>query len=82
MEALVVSSKPWIDACWWLGEYKILPFYMGTAYNAFSMEDTMLHGQQKYAAQNIIHLCFKNRALAPLQIPASLYEGPIYLLLC
>ena len=25
---------------------------------------------------------FKNRALAPLQIPASLCEGPIYLLLC
>ena len=22
MEALVVSSKPWIDACWWKGEYK------------------------------------------------------------
>ena len=25
---------------------------------------------------------FQNRALAPLQIPASLYERPIYLLLC
>ena len=25
---------------------------------------------------------FQNQALAPLQIPASLYEGPIYLLLC
>ena len=25
---------------------------------------------------------FQNRALAPLQIPASLYEGPIYLLWC
>ena len=25
---------------------------------------------------------FQNRALAPLQIPASLYEGPIHLLLC
>ena len=25
---------------------------------------------------------FQNRALAPLQITASLYEGPIYLLLC
>ena len=25
---------------------------------------------------------FQNRALAPLQIPASLWEGPIYLLLC
>ena len=23
MEALVVSSKPWIDACWWKGEYKV-----------------------------------------------------------
>ena len=23
MEALVVSSKPWIDACWWKGEYKL-----------------------------------------------------------
>ena len=29
----------------------------------------------------IIYLYFKNRALAPLQIPASLCEGPIYLLL-
>jgi len=36
----------------------------------------------KYAAQNIIYLYFKNRALAPLQIPASLCEGPIYLFLC
>ena len=26
----------------------------------------------------IIYLYFKNRALAPLQIPASLYEGPIF----
>ena len=25
---------------------------------------------------------FQNQGLAPLQIPASLYEGPIYLLLC
>ena len=23
LEALVVSSKPWIDACWWKGEYKL-----------------------------------------------------------
>ena len=23
MEALVVSSKPWIDACWWKGDYKL-----------------------------------------------------------
>ena len=30
----------------------------------------------------LFNLYFKNRALAPLQIPASLYEGPIYLLLC
>ena len=30
----------------------------------------------------IIYLCFKNRALAPLQISASLCEGTIYLLLC
>ncbi len=34
MEALVVSSKPWIDACWWLGEYKPLPFCLGTAQNS------------------------------------------------
>ena len=32
--------------------------------------------------KNIIYLCFKTRALAPLQIPTSLCEGPIYLLLC
>ena len=30
----------------------------------------------------LFNLYFKNRALAPLQIPASLCEGPIYLLLC
>ena len=42
----------------------------------------LLRWQWKYAAQNVIHLYFKNWALAPLQIPASLCEGPIYLLLC
>ena len=41
----------------------------------------LLCWQWKYATQNIIYLCFKTRALAPLQIPASLCEGPIYLLL-
>ena len=30
----------------------------------------------------ILFISFQNRALAPLQIPASLCEGPIYLLLC
>ena len=30
----------------------------------------------------VFRLWFKLRALAPLQIPASLREGPIYLLLC
>ena len=30
--------------------------------------------------KNIIYLCFKNWALAPLQIPASLCEGTFYLL--
>ena len=42
----------------------------------------LLCWQWKYATQNIIYLYFKTRALAPLQIPASLCEGPIYLLLC
>ena len=42
----------------------------------------LLCWQWKYATQNIIRLYFKNRALASLQIPASLWEGPIYLLLC
>ena len=42
----------------------------------------LLCWQWKYTAQNIIYLCFKIQALAPLQIPASLCEGPIYLLLC
>ena len=59
---------------------------MGTAYNVCSMEDIaiswLLCWQWKYTTQNIIYLYFKNRALAPLQIPASLCEGPIYLLLC
>ena len=59
---------------------------MGTAYNVCSMEDIaiswLLCWQSKYATQNIIYLCFKTWALAPLQISASLCEGPIYLLLC
>ena len=59
---------------------------MGTAYNVSSMEDIeisrFLCWQWKYATQNIIYLHFKTRALAHLQIPASLYEGPIYLLIC
>ena len=42
----------------------------------------LLCWQWKYATQNIIYLCSKTRALAPLQIPASFCEGPIYLLLC
>ena len=29
-------------ACWWLGEYKLLPFCVGSAYNACSMEDTTI----------------------------------------
>ena len=69
-----------------VGEYKTLPFYLGTAYSVCSMEDIeiswLLCWQWKYTAQNIIYLYFKTRALAPLQIPASLCEGPIYLLLC
>ena len=59
---------------------------MGTAYNVCSMEDIkisrLLCWQWNYTAQNTIHLYFQNRALAPLQILASLCEGPIYLLLC
>ena len=39
---MIVLSKLWIDACWWLGEYKPLPFCLGTAYNACSMEDTAI----------------------------------------
>ena len=68
------------------GGVQTLPLCLGTAYNVCSMEDIaiswLLCWQWKYAAQNIIHLYFKNRALAPLQIHASLCEGPIYLLLC
>ena len=51
-----------------------------------TMEDIeiswLLCWQWKYATQNIIYLCFQTWALAPLQIHASLCEGPIYLLLC
>ena len=36
----------------------------------------------KHTTQNIIYPYFKTRALAPLEIPASLCEEPIYLLLC
>ena len=45
------------------GEYKTLPFCLGTAYNVCSMEDIkisrLLCWQWKYIAQNIIHLYFK-----------------------
>ena len=62
LEALVVSSKPWIDACWWLGEYKLLPFCLGTTYNVSSMEDIgnswSLCWQWKHTSQNYFHLCF------------------------
>ena len=42
----------------------------------------LLCWQWMYTTQNIIYLYFKNQALTPLQIHASLCEGPIYLLLC
>ena len=38
--------------------------------------------REKYDSQNIFVSQFKLWALAPLQISASLCEGPIYLLLC
>ena len=39
--------------------------------------------QNQHSLHDIYYLpLFQNRALAPLQIPASLWEGPIYLLLC
>ena len=36
--APVVSSKPWIDDCWWWGSINFT-FLLGTAYNVCSMED-------------------------------------------
>jgi hypothetical protein len=78
---------PAVECACWLrgGGKKTLPFCLGTAYNVCSMEDIeiswLLCWQWKHTAQNHIHLCFKKtRALAPLQIPASLCDGPIYLL--
>ena len=80
----VVSDQPW-SVLVGGGGVKTLPFCLGTAYNVSSMEDIeiswLLCWEWKHTAQNYIHLCFKARALAPLQIPASLYEGLIYLLL-
>jgi hypothetical protein len=46
------------------GGVKTLPFYLRTAYNVSSMEDSeiswLLCWQWKHAAQNYIHLCFKS----------------------
>ena len=36
--------------------------------------------QEKYASQNVFISQFSLWALAPLQIPTSLYEGPFYLI--
>ena len=85
LEALVVSSKPWIDACWWKGEYKLYhsvwePPIMCVAWKISPSLGCYVDNESiplKYYSP-----LFQNRALAPLQIPASLCEGPIYLLLC
>ena len=72
-------------ACWWLGEYKLynsvweLPI-MCVAWEISRFLVVML--TMKVYRSKCYSSLFKNRALAPLQIPASLCEGPIYLLLC
>ena len=72
-------------ACWWLGEYKLYhsvrePHIMCVSWKISRFLVAMLT-MRVYRSKYYSSL-FKNRALAPLQIPASLCEGPIYLLLC
>ena len=63
-----------------------LLYRLGTATNVFSMEaienSWLWRWQEGCTSQNYMYLLFKLRALAPLQIPTFLYEGPIHLLLC
>ena len=65
------------------GGLKSLPFCLGTAYNVCSMEDIgnswLLRWQWDHTSQNYLSL-FQIWALAPLQIHASLCEGPIFLI--
>ena len=72
-------------ACWWLGEYKLYhsvwePPIMCVAWKISKFLVVML--TMKVYRSKYYSPLFQNRALAPLQIPASLCEGPIYLLLC
>ena len=64
------------------GGVKSLPFCLGIAYNVSSMEDIGTLGRyvdnQSIPLKIIFITVLKLRALAPLQIPASLYEGPIF----
>ena len=71
--------------CWWRGSKPLL-LSLGNRNSVLSMEDIdnwwSWSKWEGCMSQNIIYLCLKTWALAPLQIPASLYEGTIYLLLC
>ena len=79
--APVVSDKPWSVIVGGGGVKKTLPFCLGTAYNVCSMEDIgnswLLCWLWDHTTQNYLSL-FRNRALAPLHIHASLCEGPIF----
>ena len=79
--APVVSDKPWTVIVGG-GGVKSLPFCLGTAYNVSSMEDIgnswSLVDNESIPLKIIFISVLKLRALAPLQIPASLCEGPIF----
>ena len=74
---------------WWLlveGEYKFYhsvwePPIMCVAWNISRSHSCYVDSESIPLKMLFISL-FQNRALAPLQILASLCEGPIYLLLC
>ena len=58
-------------------------FCLGTAYDISSMGSVGNYSvvfcwQEKYASQNVFISQFSLWALAPLQIPTSLYEGPFF----
>ena len=72
--------------CWWMGSKKIYlsVLELPIMYLAWKIVRSLgCYVDNESIPLKIIFISdLKARALAPLQIPASLCEGPIYLLLC
>ena len=85
MEAPVVLDKPW-SVIVGGGGVNLYFYRLGTTANVFSMEDIDIswswRKQEGCISQNFIYPWFELRALAPLQIPVSLYDRTMFLILC